>query len=444
MTLLRRGDSPRARRRSQHHDLSRQRQDLRRASRGPASACGPSSATWAGSASRKAATRATAAPAPSGSTASRSTSCLIPAFRAEGRAGHHDRGLATRRRAPPDAAGVHRRAGLPVRLLHGGHDHDRPPPSPRSMPDLPACLKGNLCRCTGYRAIEDAIHGVTHVEADAARPEPGAAASPRRPVPRIVTGQARYTLDVAMEGLLHLKVLRSPHAHARIASIDKTAALAVPGVARRLHLGGRAAEAVHHGQPRRLPRRPQRHLHAGQRRPLRRAASGRGGGRDRGRRRGRLPAARRWSTRCCPRSSIPRRRCAPGRRVVHDRGSERRIRHPERNILVELHGEVGDVDGASPRPMPSTRRVLRDHRAQHAHLETHCLHRLGRRARPAARPHQLADAVPHQGSALLPVRPLPQNVHVFCERVGGGFGGKQEMLTEDICRPGRHEDRAAR
>src|SRR5262249_7398829 len=25
------------------------------------------------------------------------------------------------------------------------------------------------------------------------------------------------------------------------------------------------------------------------------------------------------------------------------------------------------------------------------------------------------------------------SVHVFCERVGGGFGGKQEVLTEDIC-----------
>ena len=33
-----------------------------------------------------------------------------------------------------------------------------------------------------------------------------------------------------MEGMLHLKVLRSPHAHARIKSIDKSKALAVPGV----------------------------------------------------------------------------------------------------------------------------------------------------------------------------------------------------------------------
>ena len=46
----------------------------------------------------------------------------------------------------------------------------------------------------------------------------------------IVTGQARYTLDVAMEGVLHLKVLRSPHAHARIRSIGRDKAQAVPGV----------------------------------------------------------------------------------------------------------------------------------------------------------------------------------------------------------------------
>jgi xanthine dehydrogenase molybdopterin-binding subunit B len=41
---------------------------------------------------------------------------------------------------------------------------------------------------------------------------------------------ARYTMDVAVEGLLHLKVLRSPHAHARIVGIDRARAEAVPGV----------------------------------------------------------------------------------------------------------------------------------------------------------------------------------------------------------------------
>jgi len=37
-------------------------------------------------------------------------------------------------------------------------------------------------------------------------------------------------MDVAVEGLLHLKVLRSPHAHAKILKIDRSKAMAIPGV----------------------------------------------------------------------------------------------------------------------------------------------------------------------------------------------------------------------
>ena len=45
-----------------------------------------------------------------------------------------------------------------------------------------------------------------------------------------VTGRAQYGADIQMVGLLHGKVLRSPHAHARIKSIDTTEAEAYPGV----------------------------------------------------------------------------------------------------------------------------------------------------------------------------------------------------------------------
>jgi CO/xanthine dehydrogenase Mo-binding subunit len=45
-----------------------------------------------------------------------------------------------------------------------------------------------------------------------------------------VTGRARYGADVSLPGMLHGKVLRSPYAHARIKSIDASAALALPGV----------------------------------------------------------------------------------------------------------------------------------------------------------------------------------------------------------------------
>src|SRR5436853_4183237 len=45
-----------------------------------------------------------------------------------------------------------------------------------------------------------------------------------------VTGRALYGADIQMAGLLHGRILRSPHAHARIASIDVSKALALPGV----------------------------------------------------------------------------------------------------------------------------------------------------------------------------------------------------------------------
>jgi CO/xanthine dehydrogenase Mo-binding subunit len=47
-----------------------------------------------------------------------------------------------------------------------------------------------------------------------------------------VTGRTRYFDDHAFEGLLHLKVLRSPHPHARLRSIDTSAAERAPGVKR--------------------------------------------------------------------------------------------------------------------------------------------------------------------------------------------------------------------
>ena len=45
-----------------------------------------------------------------------------------------------------------------------------------------------------------------------------------------VTGRAQYGADIHLPGLLHGKVLRSPHAHARIKSINASRALALPGV----------------------------------------------------------------------------------------------------------------------------------------------------------------------------------------------------------------------
>ena len=52
----------------------------------------------------------------------------------------------------------------------------------------------------------------------------------RREDARLVTGQGRYVADVALPGLLHVAVHRSPHAHARIVRIDAAEARRRPGV----------------------------------------------------------------------------------------------------------------------------------------------------------------------------------------------------------------------
>ncbi len=53
---------------------------------------------------------------------------------------------------------------------------------------------------------------------------------PRPDGPEKVTGRVQYVADIQPKGLLHAKLLRSPHAHAKILSIDTSAAKALPGV----------------------------------------------------------------------------------------------------------------------------------------------------------------------------------------------------------------------
>ena len=53
---------------------------------------------------------------------------------------------------------------------------------------------------------------------------------PRPDGPEKVTGRVQYVADIQAKGLLHAKLLRSPHAHAKIVSIDTSAAKALPGV----------------------------------------------------------------------------------------------------------------------------------------------------------------------------------------------------------------------
>ncbi|RPI55865.1 MAG: xanthine dehydrogenase family protein molybdopterin-binding subunit [Acidobacteria bacterium] len=52
----------------------------------------------------------------------------------------------------------------------------------------------------------------------------------RREDPRLITGTATYTEDIVLPNMAHAAILRSPHAHARIRSIDTSRAKSAPGV----------------------------------------------------------------------------------------------------------------------------------------------------------------------------------------------------------------------
>ena len=132
-----------------------------------------------------------------------------------------------------------------------------------------------------------------------------------------------------------------------------------------------------------------------------------------------------------------------GAPVVHDKGEDAFIRNPERNVLIEVHGGVGDVEAGFAEADVIHEGTYSTHRGQHAHLETHCsIAWVDEDERLNVRTSSQSPFI-CRGQALLPVRPGPQDVRVFCERVGGGFGGKQEVLTEDLCALAAHEDRPA-
>src|ERR1700685_2982414 len=52
----------------------------------------------------------------------------------------------------------------------------------------------------------------------------------RKEDPRLIQGRGRYLDDIVLPHMLPLAIVHSPYAHARIVKIDKSAALAVPGV----------------------------------------------------------------------------------------------------------------------------------------------------------------------------------------------------------------------
>ncbi|MFJ9632744.1 molybdopterin-dependent oxidoreductase [Streptomyces sp. NPDC101175] len=359
-------------------------------------------------------------------------SCLYPAFRADGRSVTTVEGLAAEdgelhpvQRKFLDAQGF--QCGFCTAgflMTTAALDEDQ-------LADLPRAFKGNLCRCTGYRAIEDAVRGVCHAEA----PGAGEAVGRNLPAPagpQVVTGTARYTFDIDVPGLLHMKLLRSPHAHARITAIDTTAARQVPGV---------HAVFTHHDAPERHFSTA-RHEHPTEDPDDTRVLD------DTVRYVGQRVAAvvadsEAAAEEGCRRVEVtyeilpavldPEEAMRPGAPVVHDKdAATARISRPQDNVVGEAHGEIGSVEAGFAEADAVYEDTYRTQRVQHASLETHgAVAWFDEDDRLTVRTSSQTPFLTRR--ALCALYDLPEEqVRVIAGRVGGGFGGKQEMLVEDI------------
>jgi selenium-dependent xanthine dehydrogenase len=117
-----------------------------------------------------------------------------------------------------------------------------------SREEILQALEPNLCRCTGYNKIVEAVESAANVlraqrgvrRLIGTRPLPPQAADTSlnvvghpiiRPDARDkVTGAPIFTEDLYLEGMLYAKVLRSQYPHARLRKVDVSKAQKLPGV----------------------------------------------------------------------------------------------------------------------------------------------------------------------------------------------------------------------
>lgn len=359
-------------------------------------------------------------------------SCLTPAHRLEGASVTTVAGLGTPDDPHPVQQSFVAAAGFQCGYCTAGMivtastftEHE-------SDDELARLLKGNLCRCTGYRSIRDAIRGVTNTEVAPAGDAAGRSVAAPAAL-RVATGTEPYSLDLATTGLLHLAVLGSPHAHARITRIDTTAAAALPGV---------HAVLTHHDSPPvqfstgRHERRAEDPDDTLVLDPVLRF-------------RGQRVAAVVADTIAIAEGALasvvveyevlpavfdPETARSPGAPLLHgDKGPASRIAAPERNTVAELHGELGNTGSALEAADVVVGGTWRTQRVSHAALEPHAtrgwLDAAGRLVlRTSSQvPYLVRDELCHIFGLAA------DGVRVFTARVGGGFGGKQELLTEDL------------
>ncbi len=248
---------------------------------------------------------------------------------------------------------------------------------------------------------------------------------------KLVKGNPAFVDDMEMRGMLHAKVLWSPHAHARIVRIDDSKARALPGVRAVLH---------HENVPR------VRYASGGQSYPnplphdqvsfdnkVRYVGD-----------RVAVVAAETIETaeaavrlieveyEVLPAVFDENEAMEDGAPVIHDEPDMEGAYDAVRNIVHHIEADVGDVETGFAEADRVFEQTLRVHQVQQVPIEPHiAIAWLDGDERLVVR---TSTQVPfHVRRMLAPLVGMPvRKIRIVKPRIGGGFGVKQEMLIEDI------------
>jgi putative selenate reductase molybdopterin-binding subunit len=249
---------------------------------------------------------------------------------------------------------------------------------------------------------------------------------------KLVTGAPAFTDDIQLPGMLYGKILPSPHAHARIRKIDTKKAKALPGV--HAVLTYKDVQRVPHttaGQTWPEPSPYDTYLldskmrFVGDRVAAVAAES-----------RAIAEHALEWikvEYDVLPAVLDMEQAMEPGAPVIHDEVDSKNIYDAGHNVAAHILREIGNVEEGFREADWVFEGEYRTQRQQHAMLEPHVtICWLDADGRLVIRSSTQVPYHCRRQVAMILGLPVGR-VHVIKPRIGGGFGGKQEMLLEDIC-----------
>ncbi|MBU4224974.1 MAG: molybdopterin-dependent oxidoreductase [Chloroflexi bacterium] len=315
-------------------------------------------------------------------------------------------------------------------------------PNP-SEAEVREAIAGVLCRCTGYiKPVQAILRAATVMRREEVGKlvdwEIGKYETVGKPVPKVdavklAQGKPAFAADIELRGMLSAKILRSPHAHARINKIDASKARALPGVAAVLTWQD-IPRVVYStaGQSDPIPgpldsfSLDNKVRFVGDRVAFVAAET---------------PEIAEQALRLIdveyevlPALLDPAKAMKPGAPILHDEPEYVKfaVCDPQKNLAAEIRIDIGEVEKGFSTADEIFEAEYTVPKVQQAHIEPHVAvtywdedDRLVIRT---------STQVPfHVRRMLAPVLGLPvKRIRVIKPRIGGGFGGKQEVLIEDV------------